>query len=140
MKFIVLALVLFMPFKAKAQCSTSTCINLDIIGTAQNVLVEKANPEANILALTGKSPNNPDEPLNCDTAIPIPTGAKVYRWFAPDRERFWINYDDSFCVAQGCDFNIELKVSAENPDTGQRERDENGRFKNFASAENPICQ
>ncbi len=100
-------LILFLSYfiitsNAYAQCSTSTCITADIIGTGQNALVDNATAVSQMAAITGTDPAAPGSAVDCTTSPLIKTGATVYRWYSPAKIGQYKRYADSFCLSQGC--------------------------------------
>lgn len=110
--FLLISCLIVISSNAHAQCSTSTCITADIIGTGQNALVDNATAVSQMAAITGTDPADPNAPVDCTASPLIKTGATVYRWYSPEKVGQYKRYADNFCLSQGCNHQGGLSGSS----------------------------
>lgn len=107
---------LFLPSMAQAQCAFSTCITAEMIGIGQNALVDNADPETKFKEITGKDAPDSDS-VNCDNSPMVQTGVTIYRLYAPQKLGEYKQYDEHFCLSQGCSFQGGLMGSPDCSET-----------------------
>lgn len=107
---VVALCVLETPHKVHAQCATSTCIELTMIGLGQNVAADFSDSEPRQMIITGADSAGTHD---CANSPIVQSGLSVYRWYAPDKQGQYINYDDAFCLSQGCSYQGALTGSSE---------------------------
>lgn len=106
----------------------STGITMNMIDTAQNPAADYADvaPHSDKIR-----PDPRSSSVHCRSTPRINTGVRVYRWHAEEKRGEWIDYEDSFCLTQGCHYSYSTSTSNINPLTGEAEQDEEGNDREF---------
>ncbi len=100
--FLLLFALCLLPLQAKAQCDNPTCISMEMVGTGQNALVDNSEAVPNAEKITGRDPASPGSAVDCSKSPMVKTGVKIYRLYAPSKQPEFKDYDEQFCLSQGC--------------------------------------
>lgn len=88
----------------KPPCSTSTCITPQSIANAEHAYVQKTNVKTYIDLIDLPKPTEDEngEEQEAQCSLPVKTDITVYRQVVNQGNGIIVQYNDGFCINQGC--------------------------------------